>query len=305
MRGTLVVLLFALGCDSKATASDPQSAAPRPEQKSKEYESCGASMHCAEGLRCVQNQCMRSARSVVGDYLGVVGYLESKKNDHAASIASYASALAQYDVEKVPLPPDVDCAYGAALAEDRANKEHAELAARVLHRCVLATPAGSQARWDALGSLAQLGMESGLDPMLLGSTKTADIYLTKGAARPATDKLTVSVSATPQPAKSFTMITEKLGEADLKNALLACWDQYHGASKKAVLTATIGFKSGYVAAEYEDEPGRYVLKFDPPVALPPGPEATADTCVRSIVEPAIKTLKIAEGFTTKLTVTVK
>jgi len=27
--------------------------------------------------------------------------------------------------------------------------------------------------------------------------------------------------------------------------------------------------------------------------------------VRAIVEPAVKTLKIAEGFTTKLTVTVK
>lgn len=305
MRGTLVVLLFALGCDSKATASDPQSAGPRPERLSKEYESCGATMHCADDLRCIGNECLRSARSVVGDYLGVVGHLQSTRNDHAASIAAYASALAQYDAEKIPLPPDVDCAYGAALAAGRANKEHAELAARVLHRCLLATPIGSKARWSALGSLAELGLESGLDPVLLGASKTADVYLTKGPQKPSTDKLTVTVTATPQPAKSFSLISEKLTEADLKSALLACWEQFHTAAKKDTLSATIGFKSGYVAAEYEDEPGRYILKFDPPVALPPGPEATADACVRAIVEPAVKTLKIAEGFTTKLTVTVK
>ena len=305
MRGTLVVLLFAFGCDSKATASDPQSAGPRPERLSKEYESCGATMHCADPLRCIGNECMRTSRSVVGDYLGTVGYLQSTRNDHAAAIASYASALAQYDAEKIPLPPDVDCAYGAALAHGRANKENAELAARVLHRCLLATPVGSKARWGAFGSLAELGMESGLDPVRLGASKTADVYLTKGPQRPSTDKLAVSVTATPQPAKSFSLITEKLTEADIKNALLACWDQFHTAAKKDTLSATIGFKAGYIAAEYEDEPGRYVLKFDPPVALPPGPEATADACVRNIVEPAVKTLKIAEGFTTKLTVTVK
>jgi len=305
MRATLVVLLFALGCDSKATASDPQSAGPRPERLSKEYESCGATMHCADTLRCIDTECMRPARSVVGDYFGTVGYLQSSRNDHAAAIASYASALAQYDAEKVPLPPDIDCAYGAALANGRGNKEHAELAARVLHRCLLATPVGSKARWGAFGALAELGMESGLDPVLLGASKTADVYLTKGPARPSTDKLTVTVTANPQPAKSFTLITEKLTEADLRSALITCWDQFHTAAKKDTLSATIGFKSSYVAAEYEDEPGRYVLRFDPPVALPPGPEAAADACVRAIVEPAVKTLKIAEGFTTKLTVTVK
>lgn len=305
MRASLAILLFVLGCDSKATASDPQSAAPRPEQKSKEYESCGTSMHCGENLRCIQNECVRTARSVVGDYFGVVGYLASTKGDHAKSIASYASALAQYDAEKIALPPDVDCAYGAALATNRANKEHAELAARVLHRCVLAMPVGSKARWDALGFLAQLGMESGLDPLLLGASKTADHYLTKNAERPASEKRAVTATATPQPAKTFPLMTAKLAEPEINNALLACSDQFFSAAKKDAMQVTVGFKSGYVAPEYEDEPGRYVLKFEPPVALPPGPEATADGCVRAIVEPAIKTLKISEGFTTKLTVTVK
>ncbi len=305
MRGTLVVLLFTLGCDSKATASDPQSAAPRPEQKSKEYESCGTSTHCAETLRCIGNECLRTERSVVGDYFGAVGSLASTKRDLATSVASYKSALAQYDVEKIPVPPDVECAYGVALAADRGNKENAELAARVLHRCVIAMPVGSKARWDALGSLAELGMESGLDPMLLGAAKTADIYLTKAATKPRTENLSVQIQVSPPPVKTSPLITEKLNEPELRNAFLACWDQFHTASKKNVMSGSVGFRSGFVAAEYEDEPGRFVLKFDPPVALPPGPEAAADACIRAIVEPAIKTLKISEGFTTKLIVTVK
>lgn len=305
MRGTLAVLLVMLGCDSRATASDPQSAAPRPEQKSKEYESCGASMHCGESLRCLNQQCVRAARSVVGDYFAAVGHLATTQADHEAAIAAYASALGHYDAEKIALPPDVDCAYGAALAAARAKKEHAELGARVLHRCVLAVPAGSELRTTATAWLARLGTESGLDPLLLGASKTADLYLTKGAVRPKTEKLAVTVTANPQPAKTFPLLTEKLAESEIKNALLACWDQFHTAAKKDVLQATVGFKSAYVAAEYEDEPGRFALKFDPAVALPPGPEATAETCVRAIVEPAIKTLKISEGFATKLTVTVK
>jgi len=305
MKGTLVVLLFALGCDSKATATDPQGAGPRPEQLSKEYESCGASLHCGDNLRCLSNMCVRTARSVVGDYFAAVGYLAFTKADHEASIAAYTSALGHYDTEKLALPPDVDCAYGAALAAARAKKEHGELGARVLHRCLLAVPVGSELRETALGWLARLGTESGLDPLLLGASKTADLYLTKGPQRPATDKLTVTVTAVPQPAKTFPLITAKLDEPDLKNALIACWDQFHTASKKDAMQATVGFKSGYVAPEYEDEAGRFVLRFDPPVALPPGPEAAADACVRAIVEPAVKTLKLSEGFTTKLTVTVK
>lgn len=310
MRGTLVVLVSALlsasalGCDSKASASDPQSAALRAEQRSKEYESCGASLHCAEGLRCFEHECRRSARSTVGDYYAATGAAARAKGDHTAAIAAYASALAQYDAEKIGLPPDVDCAYGGALAAAKAKKEHAELGARVLHRCVLAVTAGSPLRAKAIAELATL-TDAGLDPLLLGAQKTADLYLTKAPARPATEKLVVTITATPQPAKSMALISEALGTPDLKRALISCWEQYNTASKKLALAAAVSFKSAYIPPEYDDEYGRYILKFDPPVALPPGPEATADACVRQIVEPALGPLKIRESFTTRLAVTIK
>jgi hypothetical protein len=306
MRALFAVALAvacAAGCDSRATASDPASS--RGEQKSREYESCGASAACADELRCFEHACRRTSRSTVGDYYAAAGAVARDKGDLAGSVAAYAQALARYDGEKLALPPDVDCAYGQSLAAARAKKESAELAARVLHRCVLAVPVGSRLRDQALVALAQLA-EVGLDPMLLGGNKLADLYLTKAPQRPAADKLSVTVTPTPVPAgKSFALIPDKLNEADLRGALIACWETYNAASHKDTLAVTIGLKVSYAPSEYEDEPGTFSTKLDPPVALPAGAEAAADGCVRQVVEPAIKGLKLTDAFATKLAVVVK
>ena len=124
------------GCDSKAKASEPAGA--RNEPKSKEYESCGATMHCGDELHCFEHVCKRTTRSAVGDYYAALGAHQRVKGELEAAINSYTQALGHYDSEKIALPPDVDCAFGAALAAAKTNKEHAELGARVLHRCILA-----------------------------------------------------------------------------------------------------------------------------------------------------------------------
>jgi len=300
----LAVACGAIGCDSRATASDP--AASHAEQKSREYESCGASVQCQDDLRCFDHTCRRTARSTVGDYFAAAGALARDRGDLEGAIAAYAQALGHYDAEKIGLPPDVDCAYGATLAAAKAKKDHAELGARVLHRCVLAVPVGSRLRDLALAGLATLA-DAGLDPVLLGANKVADLYLTKAPSRPAPDKLTVTVTATPVPTgKSYALIPGKLGEAETRSALVACWDAYNAATRKDALAVTIGIKASYIASEYEDEPGTFVVKLEAPGPLAAGsPEAAADACVRQIVEPAIKGVKLTDAFATKLGVTIK
>ncbi|HEX2689860.1 MAG TPA: hypothetical protein VHN14_24745 [Kofleriaceae bacterium] len=310
MRVLLAVALVAffavgaVGCDSRATASDP--AAGRVEPKSREYESCSASVECQDGLRCFDHTCRRVARSVLGDYYAAAGMLARGKGDLEAAVTDYAEALVHYDAEKIAVPPDIDCAYGTTLAIAKAKKEYAERGARVLHRCVLAVPVGSRLRDQALTDLATLA-DAGLDPVLLGANKLADLYLTKGPARPATDKLVVTVTPNPMPAgKSYSLIPDKINEPDLHTALVACWEAFTSASKKDALAVTIGLKASYLASEYEDEAGTYSVKLEPPIALPAGsPEATADACVRQVLEPAIKGLKITDAFTTKLSLTIK
>ncbi len=300
----LLAITAVVGCDSRAKASDP--AGPRAEQKSKEYESCGASLHCADDLRCFEHICKRATRSTVGDYFAALGTKQRIAGDAEAAVDSYNRALGHYDSEKIALPPDIDCAYGATLAAAKSKKEHAELGARVLHRCILAVPVGSALRDRALADLATLS-DAGLDPPTLGRNALADVYLTRSPQAPTTDKLTVDVKATPAPAgKTYQAIPDAIATPEIKTGLVACWQAYNAATHKDTLTATIGVKVSYIASEYEDETGAFTIKIDPPIALPPGADQSADQCVHGIVDPAITGLKtVHDAFTTKLTLTVK
>ena len=267
MKAALVALATSLlgGCDSKATASDPQ--APKVDQRSKEYESCAASPDCVEPLRCFDQACRRPARSTVGDYYAALGAGSTGE----PAIAAYSQAIGQYEAAKISLPPEIDCAYGGALAAAKSNKEHAELAARVLHRCVLAVPVGSRLRDQAISALAGLG-DAGLDPLTLAKPQLADLYLTKGPKRPATDKLSVTIAGLPQ--KSNDAVLAKLNETDTHSALITCWQNQFDASHKDTLAVTIGVKAAFVASEYEDESGVFVVKLDPSRPRPPMPRAS-------------------------------
>lgn len=309
MRHSWVMLLCvlaasAVACDSRAKASDPSSV--RSDQKSKELESCSTSSQCQDNLRCFDNTCKRTARSTVGDYYAALGAAQRARGDLENAIGSYNQALGHYDSEKIALPPDVDCAYGAALAAGKGKKEHAELGARVLHRCLLAVPVGSALRDRALVELAGL-TDAGLDPLALGRTQLADVYLTRAPSAPATDKLAIAVTAAPPvTGKSFTTISDKLNEADPRSALIACWQAYNAATHNNAMSVTIPVAVKYTPSEYEDEAGTYTTKIDPPGTMSPGADASADACVRGVFEPAIKDLKsLKDPFAAKVTVTIK
>jgi hypothetical protein len=306
MRHTWVVLvLLASACDSRAKASDPTGGV-RDDQKSKELESCGTTSHCQDKLRCFEHVCKRTARSTVGDYFAALGASQRAKGDLEGAISSYYQALDHYKNEKVDVPPDVDCAYGASLAAGKGNKEHAELGARVLHRCLLAVPVGSTLRDRALVDLATLN-DAGLDPLTIGRTALADVYLTRSPSAPSTDKLAITVTATPPvTAKSWQSIPDKFAEPDMRGQLIGCWQAYNAPTHKDSLSVAIGLTVKYTPSEYDDESGTFSIKLDPPAALAPGPDASADACVRGVVEPAIKDLKtLRDAFTTKLSVTIK
>lgn len=292
------------GCDARATATDPQAAAPSAEQKSREYESCSATVHCADGLRCFEQQCLRTARSVVGDYHAARGAALRAQGKLSEAIVAYAEAQARYEADKVLLPPDLDCSYGGTLAAGKGKKEQSELAARVLHRCLQALPVGSAGYRQALADLATLG-DVGLDPDVLGRSTAADVYLSRGPARRSSDVVTVTASAAPMPSgKTFALLLERIGGAELRPALVACWEAYVGAGGGDELVVSLGIKTKYVE-EYEDEPGVTQVTFDPPAGGAAGAAAAADACVRAALEPLKKTPGLRDTSTTKLTVAIK
>lgn len=301
----LASALALIGCDARATSTDPQAAAPRAEQKSREFESCSATVHCADGLRCFEQSCRRTVRSTVGDYQAALGAAQLAKGKHAEAVAAYADALARYEEDKVEVPTDLDCAYGSALATGTIKKEQAELAARVLHRCLMAVPMGSALYTQALADLTNLA-EAGLEPASLAKAQAADVYLTKAPAKKGAEAVLVTASANPMPsAKTFPLVLAEIAKPELRGALVACWQAHLATTQKEELVVTLAMKSKYVS-EYEDEPGVLTVSLEPASNAASGsPAAAADECVKTALEPVKKTAGFKDNVNTKLTVTLK
>jgi hypothetical protein len=292
------------GCDARATSTDPQAAPPRAEQKSREYESCSATVHCADELRCFEQSCRRTVRSAVGDYYAALGAAQRGRGKLVEAVAAYAEALARYEADKVPVPPELDCAYGGALAASNGKKEQAELAARVLHRCLTAVPVGGALYGQALADLTRLA-DVGFEPATLAKAAAADVYLTKAPAKKSADSVVITATANPAPSgKTFALVLEEVAKPALRGPLLACWEAHLAATQKEELAVTFGVKAKYVS-EYEDEPGYVSMTFEPGAAAAGSPAAAAEECVRAALEPIKKTPGLKDSATTKLTVTLK
>ncbi len=300
IRPALSLVIALAACDSRATASGGGESS-KADRLSRELESCGTTAHCAEGLRCWEHVCQREGRSTLGDFYAARGARLLAGGDTDGAIAAYAEGLAAYEAAKLTAPPDLDCAYGLALVRARATKDKAELAARVLHRCVLAIPPAVPLRTQALAGLAELD-QAGLDPSQIARPQLADLYLTRAPARPPTDNLTVSVSADPPPrGRSFALIPERLALADARAALSTCWEKNFAASQAKELTVRVPVEVKYRASEYDDEPGSYAVVWAPPAAG----VSDAETCTRGALESLIAPLKLRDAFSATLTVVVK
>jgi hypothetical protein len=182
-------------CDPKVTA--PRDAVPAPASGplSTQGESCAATADCSQAqgtLRCVDVVCRSPQASRVGDFHWAAGHAAMAAGDAERASASFGRALGQYDTDKQAPPPALLCEAGAVLRKKKGDAKAGEQAARLLHRCVLATPPGSALYQGAMIELAALE-DQGLEPTLLARGEPADAYLTRPAAKapPGPAKLTI------------------------------------------------------------------------------------------------------------------
>lgn len=282
-----MLALFVCACDTRAQPAAAAAGGPvlDPDRMSKELETCGRTADCAEGLRCFEATCQRTDRQIAGDYQAALGANKRDGGDIAGALEAYAEAVKAYDGKP---PVDIDCAYGSVLADERTDKEKAELAARVLHRCVEASPAGSPMRELALREIAELD-SVGFDPVHLAKAEPADVYLSRAAAAPKTANLAVTVAASPEPpasAKSWAAVQDGIKAA--RDPLVACWQVGFSTSHQAALTVGVPVKSSYHDSGYDDEPGYYTIVVDPKAAPPAN---DAERCVREAVGNVLKAVK--------------
>lgn len=291
-------LALVAACDTKAQPA-AAAASVDPARLSAEHESCGTSAHCAEGLRCFAHVCTRTDRSLIGDYYAQLGARRRDAGEIPAALEAYGEALKHYGVEKLAVPAEIECAYGAALT----GEDDKELAAKVLHRCLAAAPAGSTLRSHALHAAAALH-DAKLDPAHFVREEPADKYLTRegGApAKPKTDDLKVTVTASPEPRKGWPEWSAAIQAA--APALKACWETSYATTKSKILSANVPIRSTYkVDPDYPDDGGKWVTGVDAKAAPPASP---ADGCVRDAVTVAVKGQRAISNWDATVNVTIQ
>jgi hypothetical protein len=289
LRSLALVVVGVLGLSACDTRAQPAAAATGggvvldPERMSKELESCSRTADCAESLRCFDQVCRRIDRSIQGDYQAALAADALGAGALDAALAAYGESAKQYEGKP---PVDIDCAYGAALVEARADKERAELGARVLHRCVNAAPAGSALREAALRQIALLD-EAGLDPSHLSKPEPADVYLSRAPSAPKVTELGYEVKATPEPTGK-TWAPTQTAIAAAEGPLKACWEAAFKKTKATSMSVGVPVKTLFHDSGYDDEPGYYTVQIDPKAAAP---ASDADRCVRDVVTAAVKGIK--------------
>jgi len=286
---------LAVACDPRAKAGNAAKGGGSGSQLSTEYESCTSSLECVPGLRCADEVCRSPKTSIVADYHAAVGRRALAEGKVDTAIAEYVEAVNQYKADdNVDVPVSLYCEQGAALVQARRNPEHAELAARVLHRCVLGTPNGSALRRRALDDLALLG-DVGLDPLLLARAEPGDRYLTKAPKKPPTDSLRVTITGDVRTSsRSYQTFVTQMQSPAVRDMLAPCWEQYWKATSKTSLAVTVPLKHRFYEGVYESQDG-YKLVVGDAAAPADAALAAATMCVSAAMNDFAKDFKGGSG----------
>jgi hypothetical protein len=274
------------GCDPTPSSNNRSIVGSGP---SLVFESCAASEQCSEGLRCIEQTCRPTASSVVGEYQAALGRRRTKEKSFEQAIAAFEASVSAYESDKLKPPADVFCDHGRALILGGGDPQRLELAARVLHRCLLQTPVGSKLRRRAAELLALLD-DSGLEPKQLAGDKLSDEYLKGAPAAPDTSELKLVVSPSGDNKKrSYSRLVPKLQSDEALKALIPCWEEYWASGGRGPLKLALEFKHSFRLDEYDDF-DRTTLDILEPKSSGDGAVDAAQSCAREALQPLATSL---------------
>lgn len=285
MARSIPVLAVALAaaCDPSARTETRAGAPPPEDRRSREHETCSRSSDCAAELRCIDAVCRPSTVSVQGELFAAVGERALASHKPREASEAFAAAISHYETDKLDPPAQLFCAQGRAiLNEPGVAVQRLELATRLLHKCLLAAPVGSDPHRRAMTDLAGL-IEHGLDPAVLARPQLADVYLSGAAPPPALDKLTLALDVKSK-SRSSTLrrVTKYLQERpEVLGALASCWKASFDKTRDPALRATLNLKYGYDLDEFDDFERSWIKLPE----IPGADEATA--CARDALLPLL------------------
>jgi hypothetical protein len=246
------------------------------------YETCATSSHCAADLRCIDGACQTKERSRLGDFYAAAGRRALADGDVDAAAKSYNAAVTQYEKEKMAPPADLLCEQGAAMAEGREDKQLAEAAARILHKCVLVVPGNSRWARQASDALASLS-EAGLEEEVIARSETGDLYMSGEANQPNLSNLKLAIlpQGKTNKKRGFETLVAALAAPASKQAFAACWQISWKQSKLETLSVEIPFEYRFHLDEDDASGDRASLKLG--TRTPPSDAnlATASKCIEN------------------------
>jgi hypothetical protein len=269
------------GCDPRA---EPVGGGGVDDQLSRVGESCATSLHCRPGLRCFDQVCTTGETAVLGELYATMGASAFEGGDVERAIEAYGWSVKAYEQAQLAPPASVMCGQGRALVAARSDPTRGELAARVLHRCLLEARVGTPEREAALRALSLL-LDVGLDPDLLARRELVDHYLTRAVRLPDTSTLDVAVTpkGTPPRADTFDDWLAVLRAEPARVAVAPCWQRFAEATLEDTLTVALVLRYSFRLDKYDDL-DRSLLAVDAQ-ASGEAPLAQASRCVAAALAP--------------------
>jgi hypothetical protein len=282
-RHLLLALTAAAACDPAVRTDSRAGAPPSSELRSRELETCSRSADCAGELRCIDSVCRSRKGPVAAEIQAAVGDRQLAAGRAREAADSYGIAVTRYEKEKAEPPVELLCNQGRALVADLGDR--GSLAARVLHRCLLGAPSGSELRRRALADVAVL-VDHGLDPQLMARPEPAGDYPLGTPPAAASEDLAVKVAVQSRSRAASLKRFQRLLDTrpEVKSALAGCWKLHFEATRKSEMAVTISYRYGFELDAVGDLGHTWLraAESEPP-SDPPLAEATR--CVRAAIDP--------------------
>lgn len=214
-------------------ASAPPRGSPMPAGST-----CQSREDCMSDQACVDGSCRYRVTSRAGEVLAVGAKGQMEAGDYDGALATFEEAVAAFEAQNAPIPPDVACGAAIAALEAADDERTRERAAQNADRCFRNSLPGDRGRARVQEALARLRFD-GLDLTLFDRESAPAEFFTREPTRPTADAIQVSIDLPESEERGFTQLREGLLGAPAREAIGACfvadWESRHERSVDANL----------------------------------------------------------------------
>lgn len=261
---------------------------------------CSSRDSCTSDQVCVDGRCRYRDTSVTGEVLASAAEGQSESGDWSGALETYEQAIAAFERQRAPVPPEVACGAAELALRTATDSEGRERGARRADLCFRITLPGDPARLAVRRALARLRFE-GLEIALFDRVDPAETFFTQQPSRPTVDAVTVEVEMPdlePRETPAHTAIRARLQGEEGTGAIAECflqdWEARHQRSVTANLALGYSTRLVDLGARDDYEP---VLAIQQTTAAQDGFEPCLAAALPGLFDPQQRALRGGTAWT--------